>query len=183
MSHNLASWLLHCLNSSCKNILASSHTLEWFRCINEVAVSLLSNMWRFYGVPDLAREGIKKWKWQVPWCTIKYGGNISNADAPGMDKHILTLRALYTHTHTRMVQLPPPWCSTMKNRLLFSRALSKVLGGGTEKIQCQWMCNTISDKCRTNKCSTSIHSAICVRCTGTGAAEAEYGPPESCISI
>lgn len=43
------------------------HTLEWFSCIHEVAVSLQCNMWRFYGASDLTRKGIKKWKWQVPW--------------------------------------------------------------------------------------------------------------------
>lgn len=42
--------------------------------------------------------------------------------------------ATHTHTHTQMVQLPPPLCSTMKNRLLFSRSLSRFLGGA-EKIQ------------------------------------------------
>lgn len=85
----------------------SSKKVFWPPCtpwnsfsVHGVAVSLPCNMWRFYGALDLAREGIKTWKWQVPWWAINWGGNISNADAPGINKYTGTSQASITHADT-----------------------------------------------------------------------------------
>lgn len=57
-------------NPSCTKNVFWLHHASW-NSLDEVAVSFPCNMWRFYGALDLAREGIKTWKWQLPWRAIK----------------------------------------------------------------------------------------------------------------
>lgn len=124
-----------------RRVLASSR-------IHEVAVSLLCNMWRFNGVPDLAREGIKTWKRQVPWWAINLGGNISNAEAPGINKHGETSQALgYRHDFT------------MRNRLLFHTSLQQIWPYDTSKCVKPRLMNADGEKANTQR-PTRIHPLI-----------------------